>query len=56
MPEGAQEWLGSMVEKEQKMGEWRTRHLRSREKGKGDVGVKKEKEKEGRKGEKMMNF
>ena len=39
------------MEKEEKMGEWRTRHLRGRERGKGDVGV--EKEKEERKGGKM---
>ena len=36
--------------------EWRIRHLRGREKGKEDVGVEKEREKEERKGEKMESF
>ena len=44
------------MEKEEKVGEWRTRPLRGRKKGKGDVGVKKEREKEEQKGEKMENF
>ena len=43
-------------EAEREMGEWQTRHLRGREKGKGDVGVEKEKEKEEQKGEKMESF
>ena len=44
------------VEKEEKMGEWRTRHLRDRQKGKRDVGVEKEREIEEQTKEKMENF
>ena len=38
------------------MGEWQARHFRGREKGKGDVGVEKKKEKEEQKGEKMESL
>ena len=44
------------VEKEDKMEQWQTRHLRSRKKGKGDVGVEKEREKGEQKGKEMENF
>ena len=44
------------MEKEERLGEWRTRHLRGREKRKGDAGVEKEREKEKKEGEKMENF
>ena len=42
--------------RKKRIGEWQTRHLRGREKRKGDVGVEKEREKKEKKGEKMENF
>ena len=41
---------------EDEMEGWQKRHLRSRSKGKGDVGVEKEETKEEKMGEKMESF
>ena len=48
--------LSREVEKEENIGEWRTRHLGGREKGKGDVGVENEGEKEEQKREKRESL